>query len=53
MALAHRLEVSHVLDVSSEVSKFQVKPDTAGLTLVFEAADQRVYAISLAQGEKR
>ena len=53
MALAHRLEVSHVLDVNSEVSKFQVKPDTDGLTLVFEAADQRVYAISLAQSEKR
>lgn len=53
MALDNRLEVSHVLDVNSEISKFQVKPDTAGLTLVFEAPDQRVYAIGLAQGEKR
>jgi hypothetical protein len=44
-AIAHRLNVSHVLDVHSEFSNFRVPPNTPGLTLVFEAANQRVYQI--------
>lgn len=44
-ACEHKLDVSHVLDVDSEVSPFQVKPDTPCLTLVFEAKNQRVYRI--------
>jgi hypothetical protein len=45
MAIGHQLNVSHVLDVNSEVSPFQVKPDTPGVTLIFEAARQRIYRI--------
>lgn len=45
LARKHQLSVSHVLDVDSEVSPFQVKPDTLGLTLVFEAKSQRVYRV--------
>ena len=43
--LAHQLDVSHVLDVNSEVSSFQIKPGTPGLVLVFEADSQRVYLL--------
>jgi hypothetical protein len=45
MAIGHQLGVSHVLDVNSEASTFQVKPGTPGTTLVFEAARQRIYRI--------
>jgi hypothetical protein len=39
------LGVSHVMDVQSEVSSFQVAPNTEGLTLVFEAKGQRIYRV--------
>jgi hypothetical protein len=39
------LGVSHVLDVSSEISDFRVPADTPGLTLVFAAPKQRVYRV--------
>ena len=45
-ALDHRLPVSHVLDVVSEVSPFQIKPGTPGLALVFEDKNQRVYRVN-------
>jgi hypothetical protein len=45
LAREHQLDVSHVLDVDSEVSPFQVKSGTLGLTLVFEAKSQRVYRV--------
>jgi hypothetical protein len=45
LAREPHLDVSHVLDVDSEVSPFQVKPGTLGLTLVFEAENQRVYRV--------
>ena len=45
MVLEHQLHASHVLDVNSEVSSFQVKRDTERLTLVFEAKGQRVYRV--------
>jgi hypothetical protein len=46
-ALAHlgELHVSHVLDVRSEVSGFQVPANTPGLTLVFERPNQRIYLV--------
>jgi len=44
-ALRRQLEVSHVLDVHSPYAPFQIAPDTPGLTLVFEAPDQRVYRV--------
>lgn len=39
------LRVSHVLDVRSEVSDFQVPPNTTGVTLVFERPNQRIYEV--------
>jgi Dolichyl-phosphate-mannose-protein mannosyltransferase len=45
-ALAHQLKVSHVLDVHSQFSNFQVSPGTPGLTLVFEFQNQRIYRIN-------
>ena len=45
-ALAHRYYVSHVLDVQSEYSQFQIDPQTPGLTLIFEAKNQRVYRLN-------
>jgi hypothetical protein len=39
------LHVSHVLDVRSEVSDFQVPAKTPGLTLVFERLNQRIYRV--------
>jgi hypothetical protein len=44
-ALAHQLNVSHVLDVHSEFSNFQVPPGTSGLKLIFESKNQRIYHI--------
>jgi hypothetical protein len=46
-ALEHlgELHVSHVLDVRSEVSDFQVPVNTPGLALVFERPDQRIYRV--------
>jgi len=38
--------VSHVMDVQSEIGNFQVAPNTPGLTLVFESKGQRVYYIN-------
>lgn len=39
------LSITHVLDVNSELSGFQVKQPAAGLQLVFEAKDQRIYRV--------
>ena len=44
-AFAHQLDVSHVLDVRSELSGFEIRPGTTGLTLVFEALNQRIYRV--------
>ena len=44
-ALAHQLKVTDVLDVRSELSGFQIRPGTTGLTLVFEAENQRIYRV--------
>jgi hypothetical protein len=46
-ALAHlgELRVSHMLDVRSEVSGFQVPANTPGLTMVFERPNQRIYLV--------
>jgi hypothetical protein len=46
LALAHQLDVTHVLGVKSEVGNFQVTPGTAELTLVFQAGNQRVYRMN-------
>jgi hypothetical protein len=43
---ARDLNISHVLDVSSEIAPFQVKEKASGLTLVFEAINQRVYRVN-------
>jgi hypothetical protein len=43
--LAHQLDVSHVLDVRSQLADFRIPPGTPGLTLVFEAKDQRIYRV--------
>jgi hypothetical protein len=43
---ARQLGVTHVLDVVSSVSDFQVKSPPAGLTLVFQSAAQRVYRVN-------
>jgi hypothetical protein len=37
--------VAHMLDVSSEISGFQMPPAFAGLQLVFEAKDERIYRV--------
>jgi len=39
------LSITHVLDVNSEVAPFQVSQPAAGLQLVFEAKNQRVYRV--------
>ena len=46
-ALEHlgELHVSHVMDVQSEVSDFQVPAKSPGLTLVFERPKQRIYRV--------
>jgi hypothetical protein len=46
MAREHRLIVSHVMDVNSELSSFQVNSNLPGLVLVFEAENQRVYRVN-------
>ena len=43
---ARQLGATHVLDVVSSVSDFQVKSPPAGLTLVFQSAEQRVYRVN-------
>jgi dolichyl-phosphate-mannose-protein mannosyltransferase len=42
---AHQLKISHVLDVVSPLSGFQVPAGFPGLTLVFDSANQRVYRV--------
>lgn len=42
---AGELGISHVLDVSSEISGFRVPDGAPGLTLVFAAPRQRVYRV--------
>jgi hypothetical protein len=46
-ALEHlgELRVSHLPDVRSEVSDFQVPANTPGLTLIFERPNQRIYRV--------
>jgi hypothetical protein len=44
-ALVHQLNVTDVLDVRSELSGFQIHPSTMGLTLVFEAENQKIYRV--------
>jgi len=39
------LKVSHILDVHSSVSNFQVPENTPGLKLVFQTENQRVYRV--------
>jgi len=39
------LKVSHILDVHSNVSDFQVPKNTPGLELVFQSEEQRVYRV--------
>jgi hypothetical protein len=41
----HEWNVSHLMDVHSEVASFKVEPHTPGLALVFESKDQRVYRV--------
>jgi len=41
----HELNVSHVMDIQSEISSFRVAPNTQGLTLVFESKGQRIYRV--------
>jgi len=41
----HELGVSHILDVDTADSKFQVPDGFPGLVLVFEGRDQRVYRV--------
>jgi len=45
LAIKHQLPVSHILDVRSEVSGFQLWPEKRGLSLVFDSKDQRVYRV--------
>jgi drug/metabolite transporter superfamily protein YnfA len=46
LAKLGELQVSHILDVHSNISSFQVPPNFPGLVLVFERPDQRVYAVN-------
>jgi DNA uptake protein ComE-like DNA-binding protein len=41
----HKLKVSHILDVRSSVSGFQVPENMASVQLVFQAENQRVYRV--------
>ena len=45
LAVAYQVNVT-----KSEAGDFQVRPDTAGLKLVFETENQRVYQIESADG---
>jgi hypothetical protein len=40
-----QLGITHVLDVISPVSGFQIDEQRAGLSLVFQSADQRIYQV--------
>jgi hypothetical protein len=46
LAHLHELRVSHVLDVRSEISDFQVPANAPGLELVFERSNQRIYRVA-------
>lgn len=46
LAAMRSLSVTHVLDVNSSVAPFQVQESAAGLQLVFEAENQRVYRVN-------
>ena len=41
----HQFKISHVLDVISPLSGFQIAAGFPGLTLVFDSANQRVYRV--------
>jgi len=45
LAQVREMGVSHVLDVTSQLSGFRVPADTPGLTLAFAAPNQRVYRV--------
>ena len=45
LALKGSLSITHVLDVNSEVASFQIREPAAGLRLVYEANNQRVYRV--------
>jgi hypothetical protein len=45
LAQVHQLGISHVLDVQSEISGFQVPADAKGLTLVLDEPNQRIYRV--------
>ena len=46
LAAMRGLSITHVLDVNSTVAPFQVQEPAAGLQLVFEAENQRVYRVN-------
>jgi hypothetical protein len=46
LARLHDLHVTHVLDVNSGHFPFQLADHTAGLTLVFERPNQRIYSVN-------
>lgn len=46
LAAMRSLSVTHMLDVNSSVAPFQVQESAAGLQLVFEAENQRVYRVN-------
>jgi hypothetical protein len=43
---AHELGISHVLDVISPVSGFQIQNPSPDLTLEFQSSDQRIYRVN-------
>lgn len=45
LGAVRRLKVSHIMDVRSSVSGFQVPESMAGVKLVFQAENQRVYRV--------
>lgn len=45
LELTHELKISHVLDVNSEIASFQIVGEKPGLTLIFEAKNQRIYSV--------
>jgi hypothetical protein len=45
LPIAHQLGITHVLDVVSPLSNFQISSSQPGLALVFESANQRVYEV--------
>lgn len=46
LAAMRSLSITHVLDVNSTVAPFQVREPAAGLQLVFEAENQRIYRVN-------